>query len=200
MKKALKILAIACAGALLTLVLLGMFAHLSFFRHMQAEGFVIEIWPVMQEDLEYEIERRMIEQGGDEEFARWRLPSDYAEDYIRFHIRANLNNRGIMTAIDHAIFLWSTPECPGSRVGEISTSIATEFIAPFSRQEDTFIGSVWFLYIGDIDDLEGFIRSLSFQLGTTSQIGITNTIVFDLRRTTVFYLTDATFNIHEEPF
>ena len=116
-----------------------------------------------------------------------------------------MRNRAIRTGIQGGMFNWNMPGEGDERAncaGAMEPSVSTEFIGTFARRENVYIGSV-LLYTGDIDDVEDFLRSLSFQLYTDGWIFNRQAPEFSffvhLRQSTGFELAGATF-IYEEAF
>ena len=208
MKKALKVLAVVCASVLVTLILLGVGAHLLFFRQLQAENFVVRLFPVDQESLDNHIAWE-IERYGEEQ-TRFSMPSDNAEDYIWLAIHADIRNPGVAAGIDGGMFAWEMdwPNsnsragvlCPPNRLGRIENG-ATEFVGAFSRRESASLGMTGLVYVGDIDDVEEFLRAREFHVTAESLISIRqvpgDVIFFRLERGTTFSLADATFTYEE---
>jgi len=168
---------------------------------MQAENFVISIRPVSQERLDNNIAWE-IERVG-EEYVHYRFPSDNAQDYISLGVRADINNRTI----------W------GSSVSSVHFTSSFEIDERLRLQDHDFMGldggQGWlrpgmtrdvnlgfnFMYIGDLDCVEDFIRSHGFQIATNNLVRESRSLDFTqmlrLYKWAILDLTDATFTYHE---
>ena len=156
MKKALKVLAVVCASVLVTLIFLGVGMYLAFFRPMRADNFVVEIEAVTAEQIQYFI-AELGHVYRDEQIGRAFFPSDDPNDYIQFHIFADIRNRSLHHSLLRPLPLEFT------RFATIEILRMPERLWP-GRQNRFYLGTVPVMYIGGLepDEIEDYIRAIRF--------------------------------------
>ena len=186
MKKALKVLAVVCAGVLVTLILLGITTFVLLFRPMQVDNIVVEIYSVTQEELDRAIARGIAERG--EEHARAMFPSDDPEDYIHFIVRADLNNRTFRSHIDHV-----------STMGGRTVRTRHYTIEPFTRNQGVYIFTILHEHVGGLGDyMESTLRSMPFTISTSINLPVLGSGYRDASPTARFrFTTTIRHSLHD---